>query len=202
VKTRAVVYGLLGLLLAITPASAQMYTGPGGYVPGNSTRATYVASVSGQATTAAILLSIEPPASQGFRLVRVCVGTSTATAASVFTVTIQRRTTASSGGTQLTNEGTGTTVVSSMDTTDANFPGIARLNGTPGTAGAVLDQWGDQTGVVGTVGFSQLCVDYGVRGEKPIIVPAGVTNGVSINVSTVGAGGLADGTISAVVMMN
>src|SRR5262245_53012222 len=125
-KLRGIFHALLIAALLPLPARAQ-----------SSAKQTYVASVSGQATTGAILLSIEAPAASGFRLVGWCVGTTSATAAAGVTVTVQRTTTASSGGTALTAEGTGTTVVSKLNPGHANFPGVARLGGTPGTAGAV-----------------------------------------------------------------
>jgi hypothetical protein len=164
---------------------------------------TYAASVSGQATTAAILLSIEAPAATGFRLTGICLsGLSNATAAAAVTVTVQRRTTASSGGTALTAEGTGATVVSKFIPTSANFPGIARLNGTPGTAGAVLDQFGTQvaTGLT-SPNTDAICKTYGLVGEAQPSVAPGVANGLSINVSAIGAGGLASGTVTAIIAM-
>lgn len=173
-------------------------------VTGNSSRPTYRATVSGQATTAAVVLSIESSAGTGFRLTEVCVSSSPATAGAAVTVTIQRRTTASSGGTALTAEGTGTTAISKMDPADGNYPGIARLGGTPGTAGAVLDQWSFTVPEVGTVDSplpSMPCRRYGENGGKSPVVPAGVTSGLSITVSAAGAGGLAAGSITAEIIV-
>jgi hypothetical protein len=191
-------FGIL-LLALMLPVQALAQASP---------RQTYIASVAAQATTGAILLSIEASATQGFRLVSWCVGITNATAAAGVTVTVQRRDTgASSGGTALTAEGTGTTVVSKMNPGHPNFPGIARLGGTPGTAAAVLDQQGFQVGELGAgaadhPGPAPICKSYGQDSGSPNpIVPAGVINGVSINVSAAGAGGLAFGSISAIVEM-
>jgi hypothetical protein len=164
---------------------------------------TYVASVSGQPTTAAILLTVEAPAAQGFRLVRWCVsGLSNATAAAAVTVTVRRTTTASSGGTALTAEGTGTTAVSKYIPTSANFPGVARLNGTPGAAGAVFDQIGYTVATAfASPDAGLMCKEYGLAGEAQPSVPPGVTNGISINVSAIGAGGLSSGTLTALIVM-
>lgn len=166
---------------------------------------TYIASVSGQATTAAYLLSIEAPAGSGFRLQSYCVTSSAATAAAAVTITVRRTTTASSGGTALTNEGTGTTAVSKVPGLSqvASFPGIARLNGTPGTAGAVIDQQSIQVPVITAGESDPYCFIYGVNlGQMPMpSVPAGTANGISINVSAAGAGGLASGNIRAVILM-
>lgn len=180
-------------------------TGAAEEVTGRSSRATYVASVAGQATTAAITLSVESASGTGFRLLGWCVsGVSNATAAAAVTVTVQRRTTPSTGGTALTAEGTGTTSISKMDPADGNYGGIARLGGTTGTAGAVLDQAGFQVGEIGAGSAdpnaaAPYCKYYGLAGEKAPIVAAGVTNGLSVSVSSAGAGGLAAGSISAII---
>lgn len=170
---------------------------------GKSTRPTFIASSGALVTTAAYSLSIEAGPSLGIKVTRICVGVSNATAAAGVTVTVQRRSTASSGGTALTAEGTGADAVSKLDPGDSNFSGVARRTGTLGTAGPVLDQWGFMVGEVGagTADVPSLplqCVAYGgPTGEKPIVVQAGTANGISINVSAPGAGGLAFGSISA-----
>src|SRR5438128_5915285 len=63
-------------------------------VEGLSSRATYIASTSGNATTAAHTLSIEASSTLGFKLMGWCVSTSNATTAAAGTITVQRRTTA------------------------------------------------------------------------------------------------------------
>jgi hypothetical protein len=187
---------VLGFRLPLEPVQAQ------------SQPEAYIASVSGQATTAAIILSIEPSATVGLRLQSWCITTSNATAAAAVTVTVQRRTTAaSSGGTALTAEGTGTTAVSKLNPSSASFPGIARLGGTPGTAGAVFDQISFAVGEVAAgaadpFGPSPVCVAYGGVGQLPMpSIAPGATNGISINISAAGAGGLASGSIRAVVLL-
>lgn len=171
-----------------------------------SNRPTYIASVSGQATTGAYLLSIESSSAVGFKITKICYSSSPATAAAAVTVTVQRRTTAaSSGGTALTNEGTGATAISKMDPADANYPGIARLNGTPGTAGAVLDQQHltvaeIAAGTADPGDTYERCIDYCRAGEKCPTAPIGVVNGISINVTAAGAGGLAAGGITATII--
>lgn len=176
---------------------------------GSSTRPTYVIALSAQATTAAMILSIEAPASSGVKLAGFCWNTSNATAAAAVTISVQRRTTASSGGVACTNEGTtvsGTGCsASKMDAADANFPGIARNGGTPGTAGAVLDQIGHQAGIVatGAGGTPPQCQWYGGAGSawKMPTIAAGIANGLTINVGAAGAGGIASGSISAYVIV-
>lgn len=171
---------------------------------GKSTRPTYTATVAGGVTTAAYNLQVESAASVGFRVQRVCVTYSLgATAAgTVITTTISRRNTvASSGGTALTNEGTGTTSISKHDWNAANYTGLARgLAATLGTAGATLDQWQfAQTVVAGTTGITPIsmeCRDYGGQGSQLLIAQAGVTNGIAVNVSAGGAGSLAVGSIA------
>jgi hypothetical protein len=168
---------------------------------GNSTRPTYIASASGIATTALYNLTIEAPNTQGLKLVSWCVGVSNATAAAAVSVQVSRRTTASSAGTQLVNEAAGN-AVTRMDPGDAAFGGIVRLTGTLGTAGAMLDQHsftiGEQgAGTADVPGLPVFCRTYGLSGEKLPTVVAGVNNGITINVSTNGAGALASGSISA-----
>lgn len=173
-------------------------------ISGVSPRPFYIATVAGATTTAAYNLQIESSASLGLKVYRVCVSYSLgATAAgTVITTTVSRRTTASSGGTALTNEGTGTTAVSKTDFSQANFSGLARgLAATLGTAGATLDQWQfPQTVVAGTTGITPIsivCREYGMSGgTQPIIVQAGAANGLAVNVSAGGAGSLAVGSIS------
>jgi hypothetical protein len=174
---------------------------------GASTRPTYVASVSGQACSAAVVLSLEASVSTGFKLADITVNTTEATAGTGVTVTVQRRTTASSAGTALTAEGTGTTAVSKMDPADANFGGVARLGGTPGTGGATLDQYAFTTGEVGTgaetVPSYAFTRTYGGPGGGTFKMPtvqAGTANGLTINVSSAGAGALSFCAISATLI--
>lgn len=169
---------------------------------GIPTRVTYYASAQGLTTTSAYSMAIEAAAGTGFKLVGWCVGVSNATAAALVTVTVQRRTTASSGGTQATAEGTSSPAVSKADPADASFGGVVRITGTLGSAGAVLDGQGFTIGEIaaGTadvpspVGF---CRTYGLSGEKLPAVSAGTANGISIFVSAPGSGALASGSISA-----
>lgn len=177
------------------------------FVMGKSTRPTYIATVSAQVTTAAIVLSIESSASLGFRLAQWCFGVSNATAAAGVTVTLQRRTTASIGGTVVTAENTGTGGVAKMDPADGNFAGTVRLGGTLGTIGAVLDNVSFTIGELGagtadSPGQRPFCKQYGLAGEKLPTVNSGTGNGVTITVGSQGAGALAFGSISATIIEN
>lgn len=166
-----------------------------------STRPTYVAVATGLATTALYSMQVEAGSSLGFKVSQICVGVSNATAAALVTVTVQRRTTASTGGTAMTNEGTASPTISRMDQADGTWPGLGRVTPTLGTAGAVLDGWGFTVGEIGAGAAdpqsqATFCKVYGLNGEKLPTVPSGVTNGVSVTVSAPGAGGLAAGSIS------
>jgi len=168
---------------------------------GKSTVATYNASSSALVTTALFNLSLEAEAARGFRVSRVCVGVTNATAAAGVTVTVNRRSTASSGGTVSTQEGTGADSVSKFDPADGNWTGIVRRTGTLGTIGPTLDQWSFQVGELGAgaadvPGLDAYCRDYGLFESKMPTVLAGTSNGLSVNVSAPGAGGLAFGSIS------
>lgn len=163
---------------------------------------TYSASVGAQATTAAVQLSLEAASNRRLKVYRICVSSSAATASAAVTVTVRRTTTASSGGTALTAEGTGATAVSKLTPNSANFTGVARLNGTPGTDGATLDQFGFvvaeiAAGTADPPGPAPFCVQYGMDGRtEPITVNSGVTNGLYVLLSAAGAGGLNSGAIS------
>lgn len=173
---------------------------------GASTRATYSATISGATTTAAYNLQVESAAGQGFKVLEICVGYSQgATAAgTLVTTTVSRRTSASSGGTALTNNGTGTTSVTDLGSTAASYGGLARgMAATLGTVGATIDQWAFRQSVLGaTTGMEGVadvvkCNQYGsaLGGAKAIEVAAGATNGVSVLVSAGGAGSVAVGSI-------
>jgi hypothetical protein len=170
-------------------------------VRGASTTATYICSAGGLATTAAYAISLESEVSRGFKIQKICVGSSAATAAALQTVTVRRQTAASSGGTVITAEGTGTSGVSKMDPADGNWGGICRLTGTAGAAGALLDTWGWTVpelgaGAADPGGPAVYCRTYGDESEKAPTVVSGVANGVDVRVTAAGAGGLASGFIS------
>ncbi len=133
------------------------------------------------------------------------MSTSNATAAAAVTVAVNRRTTASSGGTLCVNEQSSSCSVSVFDPTDSAFGGIARVTSTLGSAGALLDSVGYTVGEIGagtadTPGLMPYCRFYGTAGEKVPTVAAGVTNGISITVTAPGSGGLASGGVTAYVV--
>lgn len=168
---------------------------------GASTRPTYIASTSALAGATLHTLSIEASASLGFKLVQWCVGISNATAASSVVVAVNRRSSASSAGTALTAEGTGALTISKLDPAAANFGGVARSDGTLGTIGATLDQYNFQIGINATGAGTErpYCQRYDYEGAQMPIVSAGIANGISISVPSLGAGGLAT-SISATVI--
>lgn len=171
---------------------------------GISTRPTYIASTGAVATTTAYSLQVESSVSTGFKVSNICVSISNATAAAAVNVVVRRTTAASTAGTALTAEGTGTTAVSKMDPADGNFGGVARSGGTT-TNGATLDQWGFMVGELGAgtadvPSNGTFCKPYGTTGEKMPTVVSGVANGISIAVSAPGAGGLAMGAVSATII--
>ena len=168
---------------------------------GQSTRATYTCSAGGLVTTAAYALSLESEVSRGYKLTRICIGTSSATAAALQTVTVRRTTTASSGGTAVTAEGTGTSAVSQHVPGTGNWGGVCRITGTAGTAGALLDTYGWTVGELGAGAADPasqpvFCKTYGLEGEQAPTVASGVANGIDVRVTAAGAGGLASGSIS------
>lgn len=170
-------------------------------VTGKSTTDTYTCTATGLATTALYSMQLDAEVSRGYRLVRWCVGTSAATAAALQTVTVQRRTTASTGGSAATAEGTASPSVSKMSPSSGNWGGRCAVTPTLGTAGAVLDGTGWVVGELGAgaadpAGPDVFCKVYGDSGEIAPTVVAGTANGISISVTAAGAGGLAAGSIS------
>ena len=168
---------------------------------GQSSRATYTCSASGLATTATHALSLESEVSRGFKVTQICVSTSSATAAALQTVTVRRETAASSGGTAITAEGTGTSAVSQHVPGTGNWGGVCRLTGTAGTAGALLDSFGWTVGELGAgaadpASQPAYCKRYGIEGEQAPTVASGTANGIDVRVTAAGAGGLASGAIS------
>lgn len=170
-------------------------------IDGQSSSASYTCTAMGLATTALYSMQLNAEVARGLKIKRICVGTSNPTAAAAVTVTVQRRTTAASGGTAATAEGTASPAVSKRDPADGNFAGVCTQTPTLGTAGPVVDGWsftvGEQgTGTADAPGPAMHCKEYGERGMKPIVVLSGATNGISVAVSAPGAGGLASGSIS------
>ena len=170
-------------------------------VRGESTRATYTCVGTGLATTATYSMQLDAEASLGYKLLRVCVSSSNATAAAAVTVSIQRRTTASTGGTTASAEATTSPAVSKHNPSSNNWGGRCAVTPTLGTGGAYLDGWGQFIGELGAgaadpPGVVTVCRSYGENSDQAIRVAAGTTNGVSVSVGSSGAGGLAMGAIS------
>jgi hypothetical protein len=170
---------------------------------GPSKRVTYYATVSGATTTATWNLACESGASLGFKVSQICItvpGGATG-AAGPLVWALRRSTAAGSGGTALAADGTGTTSVSRADTVSGTFPGTCRgLASTLGTAGATIDQgsWNESAGV--NLNTITICKQYGLNGEQLPTVPAGAANGIYITVAAAGAGSLAVGAATMVLV--
>lgn len=176
-------------------------------VRGASTTATYSCTAVGLVTTAAYSMSLEAEVGRGFKVQKICVGSSAATAAALQTVTIQRRTTASSGGTVAASEATASPSVSKFDPADSSWTGVCRITGTVGTAGPVLDGWGQTVPEIGAGAADPgsqpvFCKTYGDESEKAPTVVGGTANGISVLVAAAGAGGLASGSITIMFTAN
>jgi hypothetical protein len=161
---------------------------------------TYRAVVGSQSAAAVRTLSIESPATHRLQILEICVNTSPATATATVNSLVARTTTASSGGTLFAPEGTSNFVVSKMDPSSADFPGVARLDGTPGTAGAVLDRWNIIVPEIGAGtadpgGLWPFCRPY-YQIPGGMLIPSGVTNGIQVQISAAGAGAFSGVSIS------
>lgn len=169
---------------------------------GASTRATYTCSATGLVTTAVYSMQLAAEASRGFKIARICVGTANATAAAAQSITIQRRTTASAGGTVATAEGTASPAVSQHVPGTGNWGGVCAVTPTLGTAGAVLDGWSVSVGEIGAGAADPpspdaFCKEYGdTGGDQMFTVASGTANGISVNATAAGAGATASGSIS------
>jgi hypothetical protein len=174
---------------------------------GPSNRVTYYATVSGATTTAAWNIACESSAGLGFKVSKWCVSLPAgATAAgTIITTTLRRSTAAGSGGTAVAAEGTGTTSIGRADPSSGPFPGTCRgLASTLGTAGATIDQFQYPQSVVAAGNAVTapvvICRDYGLNGEQLPTVAAGTANGIFISVSAAGAGSLAVGSATMVII--
>lgn len=167
---------------------------------GPSDRPSYKCTATGLVSTAAYNMTVEAGASQGFKLAGWCVGIPNATAAALVTVNVNRRTTASTGGTVAANEATASPSMSKMDLSDGSWPGICRITSTLGTIGPLIDGQGFQIGELGAGAADPhgqvFCKWYGLNEGKMPTVLSGVTNGISITVTAPGAGALATGSIT------
>jgi hypothetical protein len=172
---------------------------------GPSTRPTFYATISGATTTAAWYLTCEASAGTGFKVSKVCVTLPVgATAAgTIVTTTIRRTTAASSGGTALTSNGTGVLAVTAADGV-SSYGGVCRGLGATITAGATIDQFQYRQVVLPATTAATnpyvICRDYGLNGEQPPAVPAGVNNGIAVVVSAAGAGSVAEGSATMVLI--
>lgn len=171
-------------------------------IRGASTLATYSCTMTALASTALYSMQLDAEAGRGFKVQKICVSAnSPATAAAAVTVTVNRRSTASTGGTAATAEGASSPSVSKFDPADSNWSGRCAQTPTLGTAGALLDGWSQTVGEIGAgtadpASGTPFCKTYGDESEKAPVVLAGTANGISVSVSAPGAGALAAGSIS------
>jgi hypothetical protein len=158
-------------------------------------RAAFIASVSGQANTAAAhVLAVEAGASRAVRLLRVCVTNPGAQTTPGFRVLLLERTTAAGSGGVVTAEAAGASSAALARTHGGvgAFSGIVRALpsalGSQGATLAVLPIW-----VPGAVAFAQpVCLDFGGIYDRPPRIPAGTANGIALrDAGAVGATGLA-----------
>lgn len=173
---------------------------------GPSKRTTYYATVAGATTTAAWNITCEAGASIGFKVSQVCVSLPIgATAAgTIITVGLKRTTAASSGGTALANDAATTTAITRADQASGTWPGVCRGLAATITAGATFDQFQFSQIVLpattSSPGPAVLCRQFGLNGEQLPTIPAGTSNGFAVTVSAAGAGSLAVGAASMVLI--
>ena len=139
-------------------------------------RPTYVACSAAEANTAtAEALVIEAGASKATRIRAIWINPGLQTSAAYRSLTILRRTTASSSGTTITPN--------PVDAADAAFSGVVRSKPTAGSAGATLFTY--QMWVPTAVANSTVVVwpppqvQPGVI--KDLVIPAGTANGIGIS---------------------
>lgn len=173
-------------------------------VHGASTLATYSCTMTALVSTALYSMQLDAEAGRGFKVQKICVSAnSPATAAAAVTVTVNRRSTASTGGTAATQEGTASPSVSKFDPADGNWTGRCAQTPTLGTIGPLLDGWSQTVGEIGAGAAdpssgTPFCKTYGDKSEKAPSVVSGTTNGISVSVTASGAGALAAGSITVI----
>lgn len=189
----------LALILALvlpTHASAQIAAGgPRGTYADRTVRGAYVLTAVNQAVTGVeSLFNLEAEANRGFRITKLCIDPGSATAAT-WTLWQLIRTTAvaSSGGTVIASEATASTnSITKMFSGDASWAGLARVAGTEGTSGAILDQGTIFVNATATPPTMQpsTCFSYcDNSGICPTVDP-GILNGVKLMLTGT-AGGVA-----------
>lgn len=152
-------------------------TAPLSVVINNGVKRTYTVNIDGAAPASGnyVLAAIEAGAGVGFRLRRLIVsvpGSQTAAARQRFEIV--RTTAASSGGSLQTP--------APRDAADAAFSGIARITNPTITAGAALFTFSlvKPTAVTTAPGYTPFVVSFDEHNTKPIVVPAGVANGIAL----------------------
>lgn len=197
---------LLVTLLVALPAQAQWSThGPRGSYAEPVSRGAYIVSVTGQSFTAVeSLINLESSAGKGFRITKLCIQPGSQTTAAYNLWQLIRTTTASSGGTLISNEATsGAASISKLYTADADFDGIGRIGGTEGTSGAIIDQDSIFVGTATTANAGTVCREYCTPSSTmcPTVEPFGTGAprfGVKL-MFTAAAGGAAQGATMTIV---
>jgi hypothetical protein len=88
-----------------------------------------------------------------------------------------------------------------MDPASGTFPGTCRgLASTLGTAGATIDQFQVPQLTLAAGTPVTFCKNYGMNGDQLPTVQAGTANGIYITVSAAGAGSLAVGAATMVIV--
>lgn len=196
---------LLVALLVALPAQAQWSThGPRGTYAEPVSRGAYIVSVTGQSFTAVeSLINLESSAGKGFRITKLCIQPGSQTTAAYNLWQLIRTTTASSGGTLISNEATsGSASISKLYASDADFDGIGRIGGTEGTSGAIIDQGSIFVGTATTANMAT-CIEYCTPSSTmcPTVEPFGTGSprfGVKL-MFTAAAGGASQGATMYIV---
>jgi hypothetical protein len=171
-----ILFAALGLTLAL-PARAQIvklaFPEPVGYV----------ASVSGQANTAAShAIAIEAGAQRPVRILKVCVTNPGIQTAAGFRVLLLERTTSAGTNGIVTAEAAGASAaaLARVNGAAAAFSGIVRAKptalGAQGATIALLPVW-----VPAAAAFAQpVCLDFTSPYDRPPRIPPGTTNGIAL----------------------
>jgi len=143
----------------------------------------YVASVAGQANTAAAhALVVEAGASRAVRILRVCVTNPGTQTTPGFRVLLLERTTTAGDNAAITAEAAGasTSALAKTHSLGAAFSGLVRAKPTtPGAQGAtlaLLPIWVPSAAAFAT----PVCLDFGGMYDRPPRVPKGTANGIAL----------------------
>lgn len=139
------------------------------------------------------LIQIQGSASKTIRVTKIIVS-GQATAGAFAGITLQRHSTADSGGTCTAQTGTSVGLVDSANTAPAATVSLCTAAATAGTSAGTVEVCRLFVGPVGTAATPDVCVfSYGVNDDQMLTL-RGATDFIGLNTASFGSGGVVDVT--------